>query len=825
MLQDVSVRCRHCGWRGTVGDQAEHANVCATKKKPVTEQVSSSSSGTFLRSRFLPVVLVCLLVANTFVFVMRSPATDRADGSVLLNELRRGDDLLHPLSILATSGLFGSACRTDLPSHVRVVHGLAPEQAHSADLDAFVVAAAAALNSADGDPKGTLFLIDPENVVMGQQERHPGSRPTTLRRPQQTNVSDSSVFSADDEDGGLEDENDAEEVEVLEDVSLLYRTVVTYLQNAKCRVVAGLKLHHYDQVQTCAIARRNVAEGRRYPFQVLPPYGSLPMLVTRDVLQLFVLLGSYPNTTVRRQCSYDATLDACLGMFLSGRDYYLFSWNEIDELSSDSETSPRTFAVTEDFPYDPFARSPSEFTARPPGNTNSSERRTISPRRLLRPPPGVEHRWDDRLRPSRFKNGRTNVLAVLYVPVRTLNDVAREVIRCYWASLSPRIKREFPLHFVLGAKRRDDQYFPLLFSSKGRSKLFKENATSGDLLLFDSLDADIPHSTSGTMIKILLAAAHAAATYHYYYFVRGADDAYHNVFRMYYDFRNMSAEGKAFRVYEGHKMFRWINSFAGLLNLLNERVALPRNLAPVAIPHYLTGGGYMMSSDVATFLAQSSLLVPPLPWHAEDYNIGRVTVPFAEAAENFRFHDFFNATPFVRKAFARTVPLILDYCTPWDYIIHKNPWGTYRYIGKDHVMCCTHVDFASTKAEPHECNSRVFETNWTLPPRSSSLDVYYQPYRLPIARKGQAGRDRAATAGRAKYQVGGTGLESCTWSHFMSFLVSAVQNEKYASGLKRKILRNATLFNQAADGGGGGNSGSASAALGGDGAAEDAPEA
>ncbi len=212
----------------------------------------------------------------------------------------------------------------------------------------------------------------------------------------------------------------------------------------------------------------------------------------------------------------------------------------------------------------------------------------------------------------------------------------------------------------------------------------------------------------------------------------------------------------------------------------------------------------MFSSDVVAFLARSSMLVPPLLWHAEDYNIGRLTVPFAQPVENPRFHDFFNATINVRKAFKRSVPLILDYCYPQDYIIHKNPWGSYRYIGNDHTMYCTASDFADAKKlnsalEVHECNARVFGTNWTLPTRSSSLNAYYEPY-ISI-RKAKAGRvnDPKVAAG-LKYQMGGTGLESCT-SHFFNVVAAASTREKVVRIGRDQLLRDKAKFDSHADGG------------------------
>jgi hypothetical protein len=762
LCQEIRVKCVRCSWRGRKIEAPSHKCSQIDASSMLREDSRLLICLSSIRKRLLLLIFMMILVANTFVFVLKSPAADKTPQDP---EQRDIDDRRFPLTILGTDNVFGGLCDSKLSSNVRVVRDLSRDQIPWADLQSLVRASAAALAPSRHEQAGTLFLIDPEELVTVDGRKDNLSK------------------------NGL-----------AEGVTAQYHNVIRYLRNAKCRVAAGLKLHHYDQAQTCAAARANVAFGRRFPFQVIPPYVSVPMIVTRDILQLIVELGRHPNTTVLRQCGFNITLDACIGLMLSGRDIYLYSWNEIDELSTEIEQTPRSFAAEEDFPYNPFARKPHEtqqrhrasaVPARKEGDLSSS-RMTAFPRS----PPGVIYDWFSKI------NSRRDTLAVMYVPVRIGNDVAREVIRCYWASLAPRVRREFPVHFVLGARRRDDQHFPFLFTSGGRRILHQENRSFGDLVLFDNLDADMPHGSSGTMLKVMLAVVHATVFYNYHYFVRGADDAYHNIFRMYHDFRSSAAKGKDYRVYEGHKIFRWINSYAGFFNLLNERVAMPRNLAPVALPHYLTGGGYMLSADVATFLTLSSLIVPPLPWHAEDYNVGRVTVPFAEPVENFRFHDFFNATPNVRYAFARTVPLILDYCSPWDYIIHKNPWGSYRYIGKDHIMYCTAGDFAAAmnsnrKMDQHECNQRVYETNWTLPKRSSSLHAYYSPY-IPPPKKP---KDRVALAGRAKYQIGGTGLEACTRSHFMGFLVSATQSERHASREKSKLLRNVTLFDRVADGG------------------------
>lgn len=144
----------------------------------------------------------------------------------------------------------------------------------------------------------------------------------------------------------------------------------------------------------------------------------------------------------------------------------------------------------------------------------------------------------------------------------------------------------------------------------------------------------------------------------------------------------------------------------------------------------------------------------------------------------------FNATPRVRKAFGRTVPLILDYCAASD-IVHKNPYGSYRYIDDDHTMFCTARDFADAKTQRHglnECNAYVAAPGWTLPPRSLSLDAYYAPY---VPRKRSA---PANLAGRLKHQAGGTGLESCAVSHFMGFVAGASEREDLTTRHRHELF-------------------------------------
>ena len=368
--------------------------------------------------------------------------------------------------------------------------------------------------------------------------------------------------------------------------------------------------------------------------------------------------------------------------------------------------------------------------------------------------------WD------RVPRQKINVSVVTYIPVRLTNHVAREVIRCYWASLDAAIRSDFPLRFILGAKDRERHYWPELWRGETRQALYNENASFGDLVLFDLEDGDMIHATSGTMGKVILGFFHAAVTYDFHYFVRGADDAYHNFAQMY---RDLYAAPNPYRIYDGHKLFRWINSHAGFKNVHHDLVDSTRNIAPLVVPVYLTGGGYLLSSDLLLDLVESCKVLPSLPWHAEDYNIGRIVVPFLTPNENPRFHDFFNATPFVRKSFSYTGPLILDYCNAGDWVIHKNPWGTYRYVGDDHFMYCTAKDFNESNIKPHRCNSVVYNSGFEFPYRSLSNPSYYMEH---IFHKGRRTHVNSM-ASRKNFQQGGSGFESCSARHWERFVESA----------------------------------------------------
>ena len=660
------------------------------------------------------------------------------------------DDNVNPITILRADHFLVGACDEHLSSKVvQPIHGISYKQTNRTDLEDFITKTQLALAAA---PNAALFVIDPLNVL--GVAKPPLDERTIPFRPTGS-PEDEAVYRP-----------EAIPSNVQADLKRQYEVTVRYLSRATCRVWSGPKISATGtrvQQLSCLLGKDNVYVGNnsRNPFQVVQPFAEFPMLLTRDILDFFIQIVSYPKTNVRAQCAYNTPLESCLGMFMSGRDYHLIAWEDVERVYEPERERGnfryRTFSVREDYPF--AIRTGPMYGIAP--STNGAPQATVQlsvdDSDTM---PGRVQGWE---KPRPLKK---SVTAVTYVPVRLTNTVAREVIRCYWASLDAVIRNDFPLHFILGAKDRERHYFPELWSGKTRSALHKENSTYGDLVMFDIEDGDMIHATSGTMGKLILAFFHATSIYKYHYFVRGADDAYHNFAQMYRDF---VAAPNPYRMYDGHKLFRWINSHAGFKNVHHDHVDASRNVAPLVVPVYLTGGGYMMSSDVIEYLVATCSIIPALPWHAEDYNIGRVVVPFTTPMENYRFHDFFNATPKVRSSFSYTVPLILDYCNPGDWVIHKNPWGTYRYVGEDHRMYCTSKDFNESSVKPHKCNSVVYGSGFVFPHRSLANEAYYMEH---IFHKGRRTHVNSMQA-RKNFQLGGSGFESCSARHWGNFVESA----------------------------------------------------
>jgi hypothetical protein len=379
----------------------------------------------------------------------------------------------------------------------------------------------------------------------------------------------------------------------------------------------------------------------------------------------------------------------------------------------------------------------------------------------------------------------------MYIPLLIQSEVAREAIRCYHHSLEGSTRRNLPMFFAVGARRSFSSRIIFTHSERhGRkgihwwARLRRENHTHHDLLLFDVLDMDdTDRLVSAMMMKNHLSFLHAVVHFRFHYFVRASDDVFFSFRHMYAGMSQAVKENRAMStetvtelaagkfateqaIHNGVKIARWrVANGHYVRKLLRSRhlwaetlpgnnIELSRNRNPLLSTAYLLGGAWFVSSDIAAFLVGSSLDLPPFYWFEEDTNVGRLMAPFVTAFDNYYSHNFFNATPFVNRAFRGTVPRAFSYCRNQSWFIHKYAWGALRWVDRTSmVMYCTEKDFGDRKAHP--CASKLLNISG-LPPRRffGRESKYIEPHP----------QDRMAWRQR------GRRLLSCNWAAMKSIV-------------------------------------------------------
>jgi hypothetical protein len=362
-------------------------------------------------------------------------------------------------------------------------------------------------------------------------------------------------------------------------------------------------------------------------------------------------------------------------------------------------------------------------------------------------PPGLREGAD-------LQGAGKEVLAVIYVPTVIPNEFAREAIRCFYRSLEQPIREDMPLHFVLGARRtfthRNVFTDNRCCGDRGRGRhwwgrLHRENETSGDLLLLDVMDMDDTRQLiSSMMMKVVMSVIHAVTHYRFSYFLRGSDDVYFSFRRIHkglvlarnlnrtVDVRQLRVRSPVRRwgVADGHYVRKLLSSRHYHRETVNA-VEDSRNIGPRMVTGYLLGGAWMLSSDIAAFVAESSHQLPPFFWFEEDTNVGRLMAPYVFPFDNFRIHNFFNATKDVAHAFRGRVPLVYDYCMEDSWFIHKYPWEALRYVeNSTMVMYCTRSDFGGRKS--HRCSRHVLSTPSRPHRRWSATELAFMMMHPPV---------------------------------------------------------------------------------------------